>query len=323
MAKIDNTIIKGDNLSIMREIDDESIDLIYLDPPFNTGKDWGAFDDRWDGGLKGYLKFMEERCVEMHRLLKDTGSFYLHCDSNAIHYIKVMLDRIFGMSNFRNEITRIKCNPKNFERIGYGNIKDMILFYSKSSEPIWNEPIESYTKEDLEQLYPNITQGKRYTTVPIHAPGETVHGKSNQTFKGLFPPNGRHWRTDVKTLEQWDEEGLIEWSSTGNPRKIIFADDQEGKRVQDIWEYKDPQYPMYPTEKNPNLLYRIIKTSSNPESMVLDPFCGSGTTLIAADRLQRSWMGIDISSEACEIAYNRVKEEQGMFCNVKIQNNDG
>ena len=123
----------------------------------------------------------------------------------------------------------------------------------------------------------------------------------------MLPPAGRHWRTDVKTLEQWDQERLIEWSRTGNPRKIIFADQQQGKRVQDIWEYKDPQYPSYPTEKNSDLLDLIIRTSSNEESIVLDCFCGSGTTLKSAYVSQRKWIGIDQSEQAIKVTRKKIE----------------
>ena len=313
-----NLIIKGDNIKgleyLLRNANlGGRIDLVYIDPPFATNGNFTitdekastissarngdvAYSDRLTG--KKFIEFLRKRLLLLKQLLSDKGSIYLHIDCKIGHYVKVMMDEVFGMNNFRNDITRVKCNPKNFKRVGYGNIKDLILFYSKSSEPIWNEPREPYTKEDLERLYPKVKEGRRYTTVPIHAPGETKNGKSNQTFKGLSPPIGRHWRTDVETLERWDKEGLIEWSSTGNPRKIIFADNRAGKRVQDIWAYKDPQSPTYPTEKNADLLDLIIKTSSNPESIVLDCFCGSGTTLKSAQLLNRKWIGIDQSEFA-------------------------
>ena len=313
-----NLIIKGDNIKGLgyllknRNLKGK-IDLVYIDPPFATNGNFIITDERastvsssrkgevaYSDRLTGteFIEFLRERLLLLKELLSDKGSIYLHTDYKIGHYVKVMMDEVFGMNNFRNDITRVKCNPKNFKRVGYGNIKDLILFYSKSSEPIWNEPREPYTKEDLERLFPRVKQGRRYTTMPIHAPGETEKGKSSQAFKGLFPPKGRHWQTDVKTLEQWDQAGLIEWSTRGNPRKIIFADERAGKRVQDIWEYKDPQYPVYPTEKNSDLLDRIIKTSSNPESIVLDCFCGSGTTLKSAHLLNRSWIGIDESEYA-------------------------
>jgi len=136
---------------------------------------------------------------------------------------------------------------------------------------------------------------------------KTENGKSNLPFKGIAPPEGRHWRTDVETLEKWNEMGLIEWSSTGNPRKIIFADESDGKRVQDIWEYKDPQYPKYPTEKNSDMLDLIIRASSNSESVVLDCFCGSGTTLNSAHLRGRRWIGIDQSEHAIKATTEKLE----------------
>jgi adenine-specific DNA-methyltransferase len=222
------------------------------------------------------------------------------------------MDEIFGIENFRNDITRIKCNPKNFSRKGYGNIKDLILFYSKSNNLIWNEPKIAYSDDDKLKLFPKIDKdGRHYTTIPLHAPGETQNGKTAQLFKGLMPPKGRHWRSDVKELEKLDKDGLIEWSDNGNPRKKIYFDEQEGKRMQDIWEFKDPQYPVYPTEKNSDLLDVIIKTSSNENSYVLDCFCGSGTTLKAAHQNNRHWIGIDQSDEAIKATKNKINDIVG------------
>jgi adenine-specific DNA-methyltransferase len=264
--------------------------------------------------LKGtdFIEFLRERLILISELLSEQGSIYLHIDCKIGHYVKVMMDEVFGVENFRNDITRIKCNPKNFDRIGYGNIKDLILLYTKTQNPIWNEPRKKYSEKDLENLFSKKDkQGRRYTTVPIHAPGETENGKSNQPFKGMLPPAGRHWRTDVETLEQWDKDGLIEWSSKGNPRKIIYADEREGMRVQDIWEFKDPQYPDYPTEKNAEMLDLIVKTSSNENSIVLDCFCGSGTTLKSAQTNNRYWIGIDQSELAIQATINKLKSKDG------------
>ncbi len=303
------------------------IDLVYIDPPFATGGNFTITNGRsatisnskngdiaYTDTLKGseFIEFLRERLLLIRELLSEQGSIYLHIDYKIGHYVKVMMDEVFGIDNFRNDITRVKCNPKNFDRIGYGNVKDLILFYSKSTTPIWNEPREKYTEKDFEKLFPKTDKlGRKYTTVPIHAPGETENGKSNQPFKGIMPPVGRHWRTDVPTLEQWDKDGLIEWSSNGNPRKIIYADEREGKRVQDIWEYKDPQYPDYPTEKNPDLLDLIIRTSSNEQSIVLDCFCGSGTTLKAAQLNGRKWIGIDQSEQAIRVTKEKINNIQG------------
>ncbi|MEN9918254.1 MAG: hypothetical protein RL662_690 [Bacteroidota bacterium] len=298
------------------------IDLVYIDPPFATGGNFTITDGRastisnsskgqiaYTDKLKGkeFIEFIRARLVLIKELLSDQGSIYLHIDYKIGHYVKVMMDEVFGIENFRNDITRVKCNPKNFNRIGFGNIKDLVLFYTKSQTPIWNEPREKYSDRDIEKLYPKTDkQGRRYTTVPIHAPGETKNGNSSKPFRNILPPKGRHWRTDVDTLEAWDKEGLIEWSSTGNPRKIIFLDEREGKRVQDIWEFKDPQYPQYPTEKNADLLDLIIKTSSNPDSIVLDCFSGSGTTLKSAQVNNRYWIGIDSSDLAIEAIKNKI-----------------
>ena len=331
-------LIHGENLVALEYLINDrqlkgKIDLIYIDPPFATGNNFTITDDRastisnskkgtvaYTDNIKGddYIKFLKDRIILLYELLSDKGSIYLHIDYKIGHYVKVMMDEIFGIENFRNDITRIKCNPKNFNKIGYGNIKDMILFYTKTANPIWNEPIVKYSQKDIEKLFPKINkQGRRYTTVPIHAPGETVNGKTNMPFKGLLPPKGRHWRVDVDTLEQWDNQGLIEWSSTGNPRKIIYADENIGKRMQDIWEFKDPQYPTYPTEKNQDLLDLIIKTSSNENSIVLDCFCGSGTTLKSAQLNNRTWIGIDISEIAIKATLNKLSTiKQDIFVTI-------
>ena len=224
------------------------------------------------------------------------------------------MDEIFGIDNFRNDITRIKCNPKNFDRCAYGNIKDLILFYSKTKNVIWNNPTTKYTDTDIERLFPKTDKnGRRYTTIPLHAPGETKSGATSQEFKGIKPPNGRHWRCSPEELEELDKNGLIEWSKNGVPRKIIYADEKDGKKMQDIWEYKDPQYPSYPTEKNLDLLKNIILASSNENSYVLDFFCGSGTTLLAANQLSRNWIGIDASSAAIKTTQEKLLNNCNLF----------
>lgn len=333
-----NLLLKSDNIKGLNYLLKEKglkskIDLVYIDPPFATGGNFTITEGRastisnskngniaYSDKLLGddFLIFIKQRLVLLKELMSDKGSIYLHIDYKIGHYVKIIMDEVFGIENFRNDITRVKCNPKNFNRIGYGNVKDLILFYTKSSTPIWNEPRQKYTEKDLEKLFAKIDkQGRRYTTVPIHAPGETENGKSNMPFKGISPPKGRHWRTDVETLEQWDKDGLIEWSSKGNPRKIIFADEREGKRVQDIWEFKDPQYPTYPTEKNPEILDLIIRTSSNIDSIVLDCFCGSGTTLKSAHTNNRKWIGIDQSEHAIKATKDKLKTVEGNLFTAK------
>ena len=327
-----NLLIHGDNLVGLRYLLDEKdlrgkIDLVYTDPPFATGTTFVvnngraatissqrqgdiAYSDKIKG--KEFVEEIRKRCILLYELLSDKGSLYLHTDYKIGHYLKIMLDEVFGINNFRNDITRIKCNPKNFNRVGYGNVKDMILFYSKTSSPIWNEPRWEYAEKDIEKLFPKIDKnGRRYTTVPIHAPGESANP---QVFKGILPPKGRHWRTDVSILEELDRNGLIEWSENGNPRKINYADEKQGKRVQDVWlDYKDPQYPVYPTEKNQDFVDLIIQTSSNVGSIVLDCYCGSGTTLKSAEDNGRAWIGIDSSDFAIKAAKEKLKLQQTLF----------
>jgi adenine-specific DNA-methyltransferase len=324
-----NMLIFGDNLQALKAlIKDPTINrkvrLIYIDPPFATNQEFKSGEGRtstissspederaYEDKLVGaeYIEFLRKRLILLREILADDGSIYIHIDWKMGHYVKVLMDEIFGQERFINDITRIKCNPKNFERKGYGNIKDMILFYSKTEQYVWNEPREEMTEEDIQRLFPKVDEkGRRYTTTPLHAPGETRDGPTGQPWKGLKPPKGRHWRYSPEELNRLDEQGLIEWSSTGNPRKIIYADEvlAKGKKRQDIWEFKDPPYPKYPTEKNLEMLKVIIQASSNPDDLVLDCFAGSGTTLIAAEELGRRWIGIDNSKIAIAVTQKRL-----------------
>jgi adenine-specific DNA-methyltransferase len=246
-----NLLIKGNNLYALQTLRkqfgfENKIDLIYIDPPFSTNTTFTIGNDRvstisfsknddiaYSDNLSGYeyLEFIRERLILARELLSDTGSIYFHIDYKIGHYVKIIMDEVFGVENFRNDITRIKCNPKNFDRKAYGNIKDMVLFYSKNKTPIWNDPRELFTEDDISKLFKKIDKnGRSYTTIPLHAPGETIKGTTCQEFKGLKPPKGRHWRCDPRELEELDSQGLIEWSSNGNPRKIIYADEQLGKK---------------------------------------------------------------------------------------------
>jgi len=324
-------LIKGDNLAVMKHLIDKyglkgKIDLVYIDPPFSTNnifrmsKDKANSISRSNGDNIAYadsligpefLDFIRERLILLKELLSDKGSIYVHIDYKIGHYIKVLMDEIFGRKNFLNDLTRIKCNPKNFERKAYGNVKDMILFYSKTGNHIWNSPKAPMSEKDLERLFKKIDKyGRRYTTIPLHAPGETMNGQTGQSWKGIMPPKGRHWRSSPSVLEELDTQGLIEWSKTGVPRKKIYADENNGKKIQDILEFKDLQNPSYPTEKNLELLKLIVNASSNPDNIVLDCFCGSGTTLKAAQELGRNWIGIDKSEEAINVALEKLTPKQ-------------
>jgi len=336
-----NLLIEGDNLYALQKLRDDytkKVDLIYIDPPFSTGVKFTIGKDRvstismsndddlaYNDNLKGYeyIEFIRERLVLASELLSDVGSIYVHIDSKIGHYVKIIMDEIFGLKNFKNDITRIKCNPKNFHRTSYGNVKDMILFYSKTKDIIWNEPVIPYNEHDITKLFKHKDKnGRAYTTIPLHAPGETKNGATGGLFNGIKPPKGRHWRCDPKELEELDKAGLIEWSSTGNPRKIIYADEKIGKKMQDIWEFKDYQYPNYPTEKNLDLLKMIISTSSNENSLVMDFFCGSGTTLVAAKELNRNWIGIDKSKQAINTKKKRLSgvDCEYLFLSVESYN---
>ena len=336
---LDSKLIQGDNLPVLRTLLDDycgAVDLIYIDPPFATNAKFrigidrantisGSPSDRlaYTDTLVGaeFLEFLRERLIFLRELLSENGSIYLHIDYKIGHYVKILMDEIFGEKNFRNDITRIKSNPKNFQRKGYGNIKDMILFYSKSNSIIWNDPRIPFSEEDIERLFNKTDKdGRRYTTIPLHAPGETTNGDTGREWRGMKPPKGRHWRSAPEVLEKLDSQGLVEWSINGVPRKKIFADDRNGKRMQDIWEFKDPQYPKYPTQKNRDLLDFIVSASSNEGDLVLDCFCGSGTTLLSAQSLNRRWIGIDSSEPAIETTRKRLTEMQGnLFFNTEYE----
>ena len=283
-------VFYGDNLPILEMLSkyySSKVDLIYIDPPFATNniftisadkansissskQDDIAYIDKYS--LDSYLKFLRPRLILLRNLLSNIGSIYVHIDYKIGHYVKILLDEIFGMDCFVNDITRIKSNPKNFSRRAYGNIKDMILFYSKNPRKnIWNEIKIPINIEQLKKIYKKIdANGRLYTTIPCHAPGETVNGATGSYWKGILPPKGRHWRQSPDNLEELDRQGVIEWSTTGNPRIKKYADEHQGIKIQDIWyEYKDTHKPMYPTEKNYNMLDLIIKQSSNEKSLVL------------------------------------------------------
>ena len=300
---LNRILISGDNFQAMKNLLNKHglsgvVDLVYIDPPFasnnifKVGKlrtstmsaaagDILAYSDTLEGAE--YLEFLRQRLILIRELMSEKASIYLHIDYKIGHYVKIIMDEVFGIDNFKNDITRIKCNPKNFARKGYGNIKDMILFYTKSDDFTWNEPREEREDGELDRLFNKIDAGgRRYTTNPLHAPGETASGESGQSWNGLKPPEGRHWRYSHKVLNELEEAGLIEWSKNGVPRKKIYPEDFATKRVQDIWEFKDRPNPIYPTEKNLDLLSRIITTSSNQGDLVLDTFCGSGGFLFAA-----------------------------------------
>lgn len=328
-----NKLIQGENFSVLKHLLyqknlSNKIDLVYIDPPFATNTVFRIGETRTStvsAGLKDniaymdsllgekYIEFLRQRLILLRELMSDKSSIYLHIDYKIGHYVKLIMDEVFGAKNFRNDITRIKCSPKNFQRRAYGNIKDLILFYTKTDDYIWNDVSVEIDEEDVTKRFNKIdANGRRYTTIPLHAPGETQSGPTGQEWRGIKPPKGRHWRSDPEILEELDKKGLIEWSKTGNPRKIVYADEaiQKGKKLQDIWEYKDLMYPEYPTQKNQELLDLIIKNSSDKDCWVMDCFAGSGTTLVSATNYGRKWIGIDQSEQAISVIKNRLKKIQ-------------
>lgn len=241
-----NKLVHADNLLALKTLLINNyagkVDLIYIDPPFATNGHFKISDDRvstissckndaiaYSDVLIGadFLEFLRERLIFLRELLSERGSIYLHIDYKIGHYVKLIMDEVFGKDMFRNDITRIKCNPKNFHRKAYGNIKDLILFYSKSTSPTWNDPRIPFSEDDEERLFKKIDRdGRRYTTIPLHAPGETVNGNTGKEWNGMKPPKGRHWRTNPAILEEWDQQGLIEWSANGVPRKKIYLEEK-------------------------------------------------------------------------------------------------
>ncbi len=322
---IDNSLLlKGDNFTALSSLLPNyigKIDLIYIDPPFNTNQTFTVEDERVSTISRKknaivaysdqmtpseYIEFMRERLILLRELLSDNGSIYLHIDTKMGHYIKIIMDEIFGIDNFKNDITRIKSNPKNFMRKAYGNQKDVIYFYAKNKDRnIFNNVTIQLDENDKAKMFKKVDEnGRRYNTVPVHAPGET-NGKTGSEWRGMLPPSGRHWRTDPSELDKLDNLGLIEWSKNGVPRIKKFADEHKGKKIQDIWNYIDPAYPLYPTEKNLKMLEMIIEQSSNDDSIILDCFAGSGSTLLAAQNLGRRWIGIDQSDVSHKVIKKR------------------
>lgn len=331
----DNRLYHADNLAVLAALaKDEAVSgkvkLVYIDPPFATASSFEsrkqnhAYDDHLVG--PDFVETLRERLILIHRLLADDGSLYLHLDERMIFHFRVVLDEIFGEKNFRNCITRKKCNPKNYTRKTYGNVADYILFYTKSDNYVWNRPIEPWDEVKSVKEYPCLDpDGRRYKKVPVHAPG-VRNGETGGEWKGKLPPPGKHWQYKPSTLDEMDARGEIYWSPTGNPRRKIYLENSAGIPVQDIWmDFRDAHNQNihitgYPTEKNPALLSRIIEASSNPGDLVLDCYAGSGTTLVVASELGRKWIGVDRSQEAITTILHRMangSDRMGDFVNEK------
>jgi len=337
-SKYTGRIIHGDNLfalsSLLRDKSvSGKIDLVYIDPPYATQRvfrsksiwyqdhvelahDSHAYEDVLSGGE--YLEFLRERLILIRELMSAKGTIYLHLDEKMAFPAKIIMDEVFGESNFRNWITRRKCSSKNYTNKQFGNITDYIICYSKTNTPIWNRPFKKWDESHAIKEYPKIDKstGRRYKLVPIYAQG-VRNGETGEAWRGVMPPQGKHWFTSPDNLDKLDKEGMIYWSPSGNPRKKVYLDDSQGLAYTDLWmDFRDAhnQYVSvtgYPTEKNLDMLKMIIEASSNEGSLVMDCFAGSGTTLHAATQLNRSWIGIDSSPLSIDVCTKRIKDLTG------------
>lgn len=324
-----NELYHGNNLDVMKYLIKErglagEVTLTYIDPPYAADH---SFESRGGGRLNPtyrdsfedaeYIEFLRERLVLLHELLSEDGSIYVHIGEEMMAHVKLLLDDVFGRDNYENIISRRKCHSKNSTKKRYGNVQDFILFYAKNSDKkTWERPTRPPNKEEKERAmkeyrYEEEETGRRYMKVPIHAPGER-DGETGEEWRGMEPPEGKHWTYPPKKLEEMAQEGKIVFSDNGNPRKKVYYDQRDGMPVTDMWmdtrDYYNQQQSItgYPTEKNEDLLKRIIEASSDDGDFVLDAFMGSGTTLAAADQLNRNWIGIDKGQEAFDITKDRL-----------------
>lgn len=251
--------------------------------------------------LLAYLIYMVQRLLYMKSILRPTGSIYLHCDPSASHYIKVMMDGIFGHKNFRNEIIWKRANAHNDPR-GYGRVSDTILFYTAGSKFTWNTQHTPYREEYYESHFKKDEDGRWFRTVPLDAP---KHGDGSPNllyeWKGKLPAPSRTWAIKRETMEEYEANGLLRYTRTGTPTLVKYADEMKGVPLQNIWTDIPPVNPQakerlgYPTQKPIALLKRIIQSSSNKGDIIFDPFCGCGTTIYAAHETERNWIGCDIA----------------------------
>ncbi len=331
-ALIDTRVIYcGDNLEQLNRMPDGCVDLIYIDPPFNSNRNyevfWGetkekrAFDDRHTS-TQAYIDFMRPRCVELARVLKPTGSFYYHCDWHASHYVKVMLDQVFGENNFVNEIVWKRQTSHNDAKQGskhFGRLHDVLLFYCGGRDDYtWNQQYVPLDDSYIESHYSQKDeQGRRFQWGDLRAPGGAAPSKGNPHYKVLGVDG--YWRFSKEKMDQFIIEGRVAIPSSGSvPRYKRFLDESKGLPVGSVWDDINPINSQakeslgYPTQKPIPLLDRIIQSSSNEHDIVLDAFCGCGTAIVAAERLRRQWIGIDVSPTACRVMAKRLRDVCGI-----------
>ncbi len=362
------TIFSHDNLLILRGLDTESVDLIYLDPPFNSNRSYAApigskaagaafkdtwtlsdVDNAWHGeiadrepalyqaihaaelthgkSLKSYLIMMAVRLLEMKRVLKQSGSIYLHCDPTASHYLKVMMDSIFGKNSFRSEITwkRTTSTQKGSQHRStrWGNNADILLYYAASPSTCLR-PERELTESEILKKFKHIDEnGQRYYNDSAHiwrTPNMGERPNLCYEWRGFVNPHPSGWRLSKERLEEEYQKGNIVIRSDGKLERRKYLKDYKGASYGNIWDDVLPptgeERTGYPTQKPIALLERIIKASSNEGEVVLDPFCGCATTCVAAERLRRQWLGIDISDRAVALVRMRLGQELGLLGRV-------
>jgi DNA modification methylase len=325
-ALVDTRVIYcGDNLEQLVKLPDACIDLIYIDPPFNSNRNyevfWGetrekrSFDDR-HANTKAYIDFMRPRCMRLARVLKKTGSFYYHCDWHASHYVKVMLDQIFGENNFQCEITWHRTLAKGLAFTGFPKNSDSIFYYGGGGKLTFNRPYNPYDQDNLDdktagKYSHRDPDGRFYQLDNLTNPNPN---RPNLTYE--FLGHTKVWRWTKERMQEAYENGIVVQPSPGSvPRMKRYLDEQEGRPIDNVWTDIPPINSQakerlgYPTQKPLALLDRIVRVSSNENDIVLDAFCGCGTALVAAQKLKRQWIGIDVSPTACRVMATRLKNK--------------
>jgi len=323
-----NKIYCGDCQDVLQGFPEQSVDLIYADPPFfsnrhfeviwEDGYELRAFEDRWKGGIENYIAWMEPKLRECHRVLKDTGSMYLHCDSHASAHLRIEMDKVFGEGNFQNEIIWKRSDAHSDAKQGakhFGRVTDTILFYTKGGKYTFNTVYVPLSESTQEKWYRHVDPktGRKYNLdnlTAAKAGGDTLY-----EFHGVKPPTGRYWAyTKDKMQVMWDDERIVK-TKTGKLYYKRYLDESKGVPLQNLWTdismlrgfSSSKEHLGYPTQKPEALLERIVNISSNPTDIVLDPFCGCGTAIAVAQRLGRRWVGIDVSPTACRLMAKRVR----------------
>jgi DNA modification methylase len=327
-SSLDTQVIYcGDNLEQLRKMPAGFVDLIYIDPPFNSNRDYEvfwpekaqkrAFEDRHES-TRAYIDFMRPRCVQLHRVLKSTGSFYYHCDWHSDSYVRVMLDQIFGEAQFRSHIIWQRTTSHNDAKRQWGAVNDSIYFYTKSKSYNFNCQYRGYDKSYLSGKYRyQEPDGRVYRLSDLRSPQPRPN--LMYTYKGYKPhPNG--WAVSREKMEQLEAEGRLHFPKNPDGRIELkrYLGERKGMPIGNVWTDIAPVNSMaserigFPTQKPVPLLERIVKASSEPQDILLDAFCGCGTALIAAEKLGRRWIGLDISPTACRVMAERLEKDCGL-----------